>query len=111
MLSICYRRFLERAMGHTKPEMITDLARELEAIRSLDRLTERSPGCFYYKSAGFLHFHDKDGRRWADVKTPTGYEEIEIGFSANAADRRRFVKAVERAHSLLAGAKARKLRP
>jgi hypothetical protein len=94
-------------MAHTKPEMITDLARELEAIRGLDRITEKSPGIFYYKSTGFLHFHDKDGRRWADVKTPTGYEEIDIGFSANAAARRRFLKAVKDAHARLASTKTK----
>jgi hypothetical protein len=88
-------------MGHTKPEMIRDLARELAAIRGLDRVTEKSPGSFYYKSRGFLHFHDKDGRRWADVKTPTGYQEIDIEFSADAAARRRFLKAVKDAHTLL----------
>ena len=98
-------------MGHTKPEMITDLARELEAIRGLDRITERSPGSFYYKSAGFLHFHDKDGRRWADVKTPSGYEEIDIRFSANAAERRGFLRAVKDAHAKLAGAKTKKSHP
>ena len=97
-------------MGHTKPEMITDLARELSAIRDLDRITEKSPGTFYYKSTGFLHFHDKAGRRWADVKTPTGYEQIDIGFSADAAARRRFLKAVKNAHALLASTKAKNLR-
>jgi hypothetical protein len=90
-------------MGHTKPETIADIKRELEAIRRLDGIRERSPGVFYYKSTAFLHFHDRDGSRWADVKTPAGYKEVVIAFSANAMAKRRFLKAVKDAHASLAG--------
>jgi hypothetical protein len=89
-------------MGHTKPEMLADLARELDAIRGFEGIKERSPGVFYYKAIAFLHFHDKDGSRWGDVKTPGGYQEVKIEFHADAAARRRFLDAVRNAHALLA---------
>jgi hypothetical protein len=89
-------------MGHTKPEMLADIAAELDVVRRLDGIKERSPGVFYYKSSAFLHFHDKDGKRWADVKTPRGYREVGIEFRPDARARRRFVESVKEAHALLA---------
>ncbi len=90
-------------MGHTRPESIADIARELDSIRGFDAIREKSAGVFYYKSIPFLHFHDKDGVRWADVKTPNGYRKVGIEFRATAAARRRFVKAIKDAHAILAG--------
>jgi hypothetical protein len=84
--------------------MLSDIARELDAIRALAGMKEKSPGVFYYRAVAFLHFHDKDGKRWADVKTPRGYQEIEIQFAAGAAARGRFLQAVRDAHAALAGA-------
>ena len=92
-------------MGHTKPENLADLALELDAIRDLEGIKRRSAGVFYYRSSAFLHFHDQDGRRWADVKTPRGYKEIAIGFGADIASRRRFLKAVRDAHAALAASR------
>ena len=89
-------------MGHTKPENLADLAQELDAIRELEGIKQRSAGVFYYRSSAFLHFHDQDGRRWADVKTPRGYQEVAIGFDADIASRRRFLKAAREAHAALA---------
>jgi len=89
------------AMGHTKPEMLADIAAELAAVRGLEGIKERSPGVFYYKSIAFLHFHDKNGKRWADVKSPRGYREVAIDFQADARARRKFVQSVTDAHALL----------
>jgi len=94
-------------MGHTRPEMLSDIAHELDAIRALEGMKEKSPGVFYYKSVAFLHFHDKAGSRWADVKTPRGYQEIEIQFTPGAAARRRFLQAVRNAHAALAAARSK----
>ncbi len=55
-------------MGHTKLELIGDLAFELAALRLLPGIKEKKPGIFYFKALPFLHFHDKDGVRWADIK-------------------------------------------
>jgi hypothetical protein len=81
-------------VGHTQAKDLKDLAKELSEVRALEGLTEKSPGIFYYKSIGFLHFHDKDGRRWADVKTSNGWQEIEIDFGATKGDRAIFIKKV-----------------
>jgi hypothetical protein len=94
-------------MGHTKPEMLADLAGELEVVRGLEGIKERSPGVFYYRSTAFLHFHDKDGKRWADVKTPRGYREIDIEFQPDARTRRKFLESVKDAHAVLARARSR----
>ncbi len=40
----------------------------LAQLRALDALAERTPGTFYRKSKGFLHFHVDGDDMWADVK-------------------------------------------
>ena len=65
-------------MAHTKPEDLRDLEQELEALRALQNVREKSKGVFYYKSLPFLHFHDKDGARWADLKLKGGGRTIAI---------------------------------
>ena len=89
-------------MAHTKPEMIEDLILELNAIRNLDGIKEKSVGIYYYKSIPFLHFHDKNGDLWADVKTPGGYKRVDITFRAKNSDKKRFLKSVYSAHATLA---------
>lgn len=54
-------------MGHTKPQDLEDLKPVLDYIRTLEGLKEKTSNIFYYKSAPFLHFHDKNGKRWAEV--------------------------------------------
>jgi hypothetical protein len=95
-------------MGHTKPEDLADIAGELDAIRSLEGIVERSRGVFYYRSSAFLHFHDKDGSRWADVKTPTGYRKVAIEFDAGSAARQRFLSAVRKAHAVIDAARRKR---
>lgn len=89
-------------MGHIKPELIADLATELSAIRTLPYLKEKNLGVFYLKSAPFLHFHDKDGLRWAHVKTANGgWEKIEVAFGVSASARTRFLKSIKAAHAAI----------
>ena len=93
-------------MGHTKAEQLKDLKSELEAISRLDGMKQKSPGIFYLKSTSFHHFHDKDGKRWADVKTPTGdWESIAIDFNASEKDKTAFMKAAKMAHQKLKGSR------
>ena len=40
----------------------------LAELRALDGLVERTPGSFYRKSKGFLHFHVDGNDMWVDVK-------------------------------------------
>ena len=87
-------------MGHTKPENLSDLAAELGCIRKLARVIEKSPGVFYWKRLPFLHFHDKDGIRWADIKLPTGgWERLDVDFDSSAGQRTKFMRAVKAAHA------------
>jgi hypothetical protein len=55
-------------MRHATPEDLERIAPLLDDLRSLDGLTERTPGVFYRRSRAFLHFHaDPDGM-FADVR-------------------------------------------
>lgn len=87
-------------MGHTKPELLRDLSSELEIIRKLDGLKEKGNGIFYYKSIPFLHFHDKDGKRWAHIKSQKDWSELNIDFNASETQRRIFLTKVKKAHKI-----------
>jgi hypothetical protein len=57
-------------MRHATPEDLKRIATLLDDLRSVDGLTERTPGVFYRRSRAFLHFHadtDTDGM-FADVR-------------------------------------------
>jgi hypothetical protein len=95
-------------MAHTRPEDILDLKSELAAIRTLDRIVEKKPGIFYWKAIPFLHFHFKNEARWADVKTPKGWEQVPIDFQSTALTRKKFMQSVTKAHAVLAQGKIKK---
>ncbi len=97
-------------MAHTKASDLKDLASELSELRSLPGLKEKSAGIFYYKSISFLHFHDKDGKRWADVKAGGSWQHVDIDFKASAAARAKFLKAAKAAHLEISAPKT-KARP
>jgi hypothetical protein len=86
-------------MAHTKAKDLQDLQAELAELRSLPGLVEKSPGIFYYKSAGFLHFHDKDGKRWADVKVDGAWKNLELDFGAAAPQKKKFLREAKVAHA------------
>ncbi len=79
--------------------------KELDEIRGLPLLKEKSLGLFYFKSTPFLHFHDADGERWADVKKDDKWVNVPISFLASKKERQSFVKAVKLAHKQLMSAK------
>lgn len=96
-------------MAHTKPEQLKDLELELDALRALENVREKSKGVFYFKSLPFLHFHDKDGARWADLKLKGGgWKKLEIGFDAGKAERVKFLRDAKAAHAELVAPKAKK---
>jgi hypothetical protein len=95
-------------MGHTKPESLIDLEHEFEIIRSLEGVKEKKPGIFYLKATSFLHFHDKDGKRWADVKTHDGWLQLDIDFDANPKSKLKFIKAAKDAHAAFTRGKIKK---
>lgn len=84
-------------MGHTKPEQLKDLQPVLNEIRNWENIKEKSPNIFYYNSKPFLHFHDKDGKRWADVRDGDSWgKPLEIDFGSTSAKKDAFLKAVKK---------------
>jgi hypothetical protein len=65
-------------MKHATPATIDALTGLLAPIRSRAELRERTPGSFYRKSAGFLHFHEDPAGLFADIKGPNGWERIAV---------------------------------
>ena len=73
-------------MAHCPKEKLNDLDSLLRKIAKLDGLKEKSKGTFYYKSKGFLHFHEKDGRRWADIRDGKDWgKPVDIDFNPSSA--------------------------
>lgn len=93
------RRKLE--MGHVKPEMLNDLKSELDSIRKFEGIREKSFAVFYFKLNPFLHFHEKDGKRWADVKSGDTFQRVDIDFDGTAADRKKFLRTIREAYQAI----------
>ena len=56
-------------MRHARPDDLTAIEPLLDQLRSFDDLTERTPGSFYRKGKGFLHFHVDGAHLWCDVES------------------------------------------
>lgn len=61
-------RIILSAMAHCPYSDLADLEPALAEIRTWKDIREKSPGVFYLKRTPFLHFHIKDGVRWADAR-------------------------------------------
>lgn len=87
----------ESRMGHAKPDELKDLQTVLSEVRKLPNIKETAKNVFYVKRVPFLHFHTKDGRRWADCKDGKDWgKEMEVPFNAETAAKLYFVKEVKR---------------
>jgi len=93
-------------VAHCPIDKLDDLRDLLEAIRTLPGVREPGAGIFYVRRTPFLHFHiNRGGRRWADVRVGRSWgNEIEIRFGATAADRKRFLREVQRRYKATAKA-------
>lgn len=81
-------------MRHARPDDLVALAPLLQQLRGLDQLVERTPGNFYRKSKGFLHFHIDGDDVWCDVKlTGPGFERVR---ATTETERRQLVSEVRR---------------
>jgi hypothetical protein len=78
-------------MAHTKPSDLADLTVLRAELAKLPAVTEKKPGIFYRKGGGFLHFHDKDGVRWADVKLNGAWCKVDLDFGASEAKKKKLV--------------------
>ena len=84
-------------MAHCKNEEIEDLKPLLEEILSWEKIQEKGFGKLYLKGMGFLHFHSKDGRRWADVRDGEQWgSEIEVPFNITKTQINKFLKEVRK---------------
>ena len=82
-------------MRHARPDDLTRFEPLLDALRSLDGLVERTPGSFYRKSKGFLHFHIDGEDVFADVKLDGS--TFERCRATTKAEQRKLVVEVRRA--------------
>ena len=55
-------------MKHAGPNTLAALKPLLQKVREHRSLVERTPGSFYLKSKGYLHFHEDPSGTFADVK-------------------------------------------
>ena len=65
-------------MRHARAEALADLEHLLTQLRARDALKERTPGSFYYKSKGFLHFHEDPAGLFADLKVGEIFQRFEV---------------------------------
>ena len=55
-------------MKHAGEEALANLVPVLDALREHRALVERTPGSFYLRSSGFVHFHEDPAGLFADLK-------------------------------------------
>lgn len=83
-------------MAHCPYEKVQHLRHEFDLISSWDGIKEKKPGIFYYRSKGFLHFHIKEKRIWADIRSGDSWgPEINISEKMTSSQRAAFLKIVE----------------
>jgi hypothetical protein len=84
-------------LAHCPFEKLRDVAPVLKEVRGWEGIREPKPGIFYYKAKPFLHFHEKDGERWADVRDGADWgRPLDLAFGAGAALQKRFLAAVKK---------------
>ncbi len=65
-------------MAHAKKEDLQYITLLLAELRTIEKLKEKSLGCFYFKGRGVLHFHTKGERRYAHAWTGRDWIEVDI---------------------------------
>ncbi|MGZ3689045.1 MAG: hypothetical protein ACXVBW_12140 [Bdellovibrionota bacterium] len=89
-------------MARCPAEKLTDLEPVFAQIRTWEGIREPQPGIFYFKRIPFLHFHEKLGRRWADVKLgKTWGPELAIPLASTISQRNAFLKSVRKRFEVL----------
>jgi len=94
-------------MGHARYNDLRGLEKVLDEIRKLPGIAEPTPGIFYLRRVPFLHFHTKDGMRWADAKIgPSWGPELLIPFGCGRREKARFLREVRARHMACSAAKS-----
>jgi hypothetical protein len=55
-------------LRHARDEGLDRIEPVLIRLRALGALKERKRGCFYFKSKGFVHFHEDPKGMFADLR-------------------------------------------
>ena len=64
-------------MKHAGPKALDRLEPLLKQLRQHSQLKEKSRGCFYLSSRGFLHFHEHgEDELYADIGLGDAFERI-----------------------------------
>lgn len=65
-------------MKHAGAATLQILTPLLEQVRREAALRERTPGAFYHKSSGFLHFHEDPTGIFADLKINGDFQRFPV---------------------------------
>ncbi len=82
-------------MQHATSETLESIDALLRQLRGRQQLIERTPGCFYFKSKAFLHFHDDPSGIYADLKRDTaGFSRMRC---TSREEQSKLIQCVDRA--------------
>jgi hypothetical protein len=81
---------------HATAQDLEPLSPLLAQLRTLDGLTEKSPGTFYRRSKAFLHFHHDPSGLFADLRLDPQGDFVRMRVSTQV-EQARFLAAVRRA--------------
>lgn len=86
-------------MAHCPYAHLADLEPMLAELRKWPDVREPRPGVFYVRRTPFLHFHIKDGRRWADVRSGRAWgPRLDIPLDASSPDQMAFLARAREAY-------------
>ena len=80
-------------MKHAGPAALATLVPLLDKVRKRTALREKSTGCFYLKSKGFLHFHEDPAGMFADVRLGADFTRLRV---STKAEQKAMLDAVDR---------------
>jgi len=81
-------------MKHATPATLQSIDDLLVQIRKRPQLRERTLGSFYFKSKGYLHFHEDPAGIFADVKLD--HVDFSRLRATTVAERRTLLKEIDR---------------
>jgi hypothetical protein len=75
-------------MKHAGKDTLDSIEPLLGDLRGLAGLKEKSRGAFYWKSRGFLHFHEDPKGLFADIRLADGSDFERLDVTSEAAKAR-----------------------
>jgi hypothetical protein len=80
-------------MKHATAAALNRLQGLLAGVRQLERMKEKSPGVFYWRSKAFLHFHEDPAGLFADIRTGSDWERLPVNSKADEAKLLRRIRS------------------